>query len=217
MDIFVRDLCQTFDGQKVFQQLNYTFTEGVFYMLRGDSGSGKSTLLKMIVKLMDPESGSIHSNDDLEVTLWRRKVQYLPQLAVIFPGTVKENLLIPFSFSPFINDKPSDDKLLSVLKELFPEGMNMDKKAEALSQGQKQRLAMGRVLLLNPDVLLCDEPTASLDNNSRKLVDEKIGSFFRQDAHRTVIYISHHENQLTGVNECKNLFLSKGTMIEQNK
>jgi putative ABC transport system ATP-binding protein len=139
--------------------------------------------------------GEIDYSLELPIIELRRKIQYLPQLPVIFPGTVKENLLMPFSFKPYNSSVPKDEELRKRLSELFSEEIDLEKDASKLSQGEKQRLALCRALMINPDVLLCDEPTASLDTKSRKVVEEKIEQF-TESGEKTVIFISHHEELL---------------------
>ena len=197
MEILIQELTHFFDGKKLFDSLSFSFQGGKFYFLRGSSGSGKSTLLKMLVNLCKPDKGNIQFSEKLEVINLRCKVQLLPQLPVIIPGTVQDNLIWPFTL-PLNKEKMPDRKTLENLcTRFFPEGMTLNKEAGNLSQGQKQRLAVARVLLLDPEVLLCDEPTSALDENSRRIVDEGIRDFFLSNSQKMVIYISHHKENFS--------------------
>lgn len=209
MEISLKDLSLDFDGECVFKGINFSFEKGKFYFLRGDSGCGKSTLLKILVKLQQVKSGEVSYSEDLNVIDLRRKVQLLPQLPVIFTGTVQDNLLAPFTLPVNAELKPSMATLEESLKTVFPEGMSLDKEADKLSQGQKQRLALARVLLVKPEVLLCDEPTSALDSASRQIVDQCINRFFEENTDSTVIYISHHDEHFVKSTRIENLHMTK--------
>ena len=202
MNIHLKNISHSYDERQLFNKLNWQFEENNFYLLKGDSGSGKSTLLKIISQLINADEGkiTIPGCEEDDILSQRRKVQYLPQLPVMFPGSVEKNLLKPFSFKPYMDQQPSQGKLSQALITLFPEGIDLDKDAQKLSQGQKQRVALCRILLLEPHILLVDEPAASLDDNSRRLVDEAIWQFYKTEKNRMVIYISHHSNILAGEN-----------------
>ena len=191
MKISVKNISLSLSDKKIFDSLSYNFEPGSFYVIKGESGCGKTTLLKCVSTLLEVEEGTIEYSLDLPITELRRKIQYLPQLPVIFPGTVKENLLMPFSFKPYSLEAPSEDELKKQMDALFSEKIDLEKDASKLSQGEKQRLALCRALMIKPDVLLCDEPTASLDSKSRKVVEEKIENFAKSGS-KIVIFISHH-------------------------
>ena len=181
-------------------------------MIKGESGSGKTTMLKCLSSLLEVEGGEVIYSTDLPIIELRRKIQYLPQLPVIFDGSVKENLLKPFSFKPYLDDVPTEEVLVEKMAGLFSEEIKLDKNAQKLSQGEKQRMALCRALLINPDILLCDEPTASLDTKSRKVVEQKIEEFARDNS-KTVIFISHHEELLID-QKVTTLILDNGKLEE---
>ena len=157
----------------------------------GESGSGKTTLIKLLNKLISPDHGEIFYEhqpftqlDSIEL---RRKVVMLPQSPAIFPGSIKDNLLIGLKFA----EKPSvcDEKLYEILKVV-----NLKKEltddAEKLSGGEKQRVALGRVILLQPEVLLLDEPSSALDEATEQMIIEALVSYARQ-GHKTLIMVTH--------------------------
>lgn len=195
MKIELKKLLLTIEGKKLFDNIDYVFEPGCFYVIKGESGCGKTTLLKCMASLAEVDGGDIDYSFDGSILELRRKVQYLPQMPVIFPGTVKENLLKPFSFKPYDKLAPGDEELSERLSSLFTQGVDLRKKAHKMSQGEKQRLALCRALMVEPEVLLCDEPTASLDEVSRKVVEEKVADFTRAKG-KTTIFISHHEKLL---------------------
>ena len=123
----------------------------------GESGSGKTTFMRLLNKLISCDSGKIlYNNQDIsniDSIQLRRNIVMLPQTPTIFPGDIKENLLIGLKFS----EKPlvDDDKLCDVLK-FVNLNKNLNDDSDSLSGGEKQRLALGRVILLDPDVFLLD-------------------------------------------------------------
>ncbi|MCM8541732.1 MAG: ATP-binding cassette domain-containing protein [Lentisphaeraceae bacterium] len=212
MEIQLKDISLTLGGKEIFKSLDYVFKPGVFYVIKGESGCGKTTLVKCLSSLLEVDEGEVYYSTELPIIELRRKIQYLPQLPVMFEGSVKENLLKPFSFKPYLEDAPDDELLKEKMAELFSEEIKLDKDSKKLSQGEKQRMALCRALLINPDILLCDEPTASLDSKSRKVVEQKIEQFAR-DSSKTVIFISHHEELLVD-QKITTLVLADGKLEE---
>jgi putative ABC transport system ATP-binding protein len=157
----------------------------------GESGSGKTTLLRLLNKLISPDSGEICYRGEplksLDSVKHRRGVVMLPQSPVIFEGSIKDNLLIGREFS----EKPAagDDELGDILKRV-----NLNKplthNADNLSGGEKQRVALGRVLLMDPDVLLLDEPSSALDEETEKLIFDVLTAFARGSG-KTLICVTH--------------------------
>ena len=214
MDIELKNISVSFDGKPVLRDLSFKLNESVFYVVRGHSGCGKSTLLRLLVRLSEPDSGQILFSRSLSVTELRRKVHLLPQLPMMFEGTVMDNLLKPFSFGSYKGEAPDEQHCLQLLSDFFPEGIEPNKKAADLSQGQKQRVALCRTLLLNPEVLLCDEPAAALDSDSRIIVDKAIERYFKSESGKTVVYISHHDELHINC-ECRNLKMKDGKLKEE--
>jgi putative ABC transport system ATP-binding protein len=163
----------------------------------GESGSGKTTLLRLLNKLSSYDSGEIYYNDTLlrninSVTL-RRNVVMLPQSPPIFEGTIKDNLLIGLTFS----EKPiaSDDSLHEVMK-LIHLNKSLSDNANKLSGGEKQRLALGRVLLLNADVFLLDEPSSSLDEETEYIIINSLVTYCKSN-NKTLIIVTHSKKIAT--------------------
>ena len=198
----------------IFEKLSYDFNPGSFYVIKGESGCGKTTLLKCLSSLQELDSGQVQYSIDLPINQLRRKIQLLPQVPVIFEGSVKDNLLKPFSFKPYLEMMPSDEELEQKMSELFSDKVDLNKNALKLSQGEKQRLALCRTLMVEPEVLLCDEPTASLDKKSRKVVEDKIAGFASGNS-KTVVFISHHDELLID-RKVTVLNLSSGSLEEMS-
>lgn len=157
----------------------------------GESGSGKTTLLRLLNKMMSTTSGEIYYKNEAISTInsvdLRRNVVMLSQVPAIFSGTIKDNLLIGLRFSekPVVNDEQLSKALNMVhLKK------SLDENADNLSGGEKQRLALGRVFLMNPDVFLLDEPSSALDEDTEQLIIEKL-VHYTKEMNKTLIMVTH--------------------------
>ncbi len=157
----------------------------------GESGSGKTTFLKLLNHLINYESGLIEYKGtdlkELDTVELRREVILLPQVPVIFPGTVRENLLIGLQFSK--KEPPQDQQLLEEMHRmnLFK---RLDDNTDTFSGGEKQRLALARVLLMDPEVLLLDEPTSALDDNTVDIVLGHVIDYIRENQ-KTLVMVTH--------------------------
>ncbi|MEP9406067.1 ABC transporter ATP-binding protein [Peribacillus frigoritolerans] len=159
--------------------------------LTGESGAGKTSLLRLLNRMDDPDSGSIYYQDQLldefnPIEL-RRKVTMLSQAPFTLPGTIEENLQIGLELTE--REKKDKEELVKAL-ETFQLQKSLDESTENLSGGEKQRLALARLLLLNPEVYLLDEPTSALDEEAELTV---MGRFLEEVKREkgTVIMITH--------------------------
>ncbi len=178
----------------------------------GESGSGKSTLLRLLNKLISCDSGKIMYNgqdlnscDSVEL---RRTVVMLSQLPAIFPGTVRDNLLIGLKFA----EKPAanDDKLLHVLNMVHL-NKGLDDESDPLSGGEKQRLALGRVILLDPEVFLLDEPSSALDEETERFIIENLVAYTKE-TNKTLIMVTHSKKVAQTYSD-NTIELSQGKVI----
>lgn len=165
--------------------------EGLITTLVGASGSGKTTLLRLLNRMTTPTSGRItykgRNLEELDPVEHRRKVAMLSQTPLIFDGTVEDNLQIGLQLT---EKKPvSSNQLMAVMETVLLE-KTLKTDVQKLSGGEKQRLALARILLLEPEVYLLDEPTSALDEESELLVMDR---FFQavQKTEGSVIMISH--------------------------
>ncbi len=159
--------------------------------LIGPSGSGKTTILKMLNKMISPTEGQILFSgerlDQIDSVTHRRHVTMLSQAPAMFDGDVKDNLIAGLRFQH--REIPSDQVLTYMLlkvqlnKELYSPTLT-------LSGGEKQRLALGRVLLLNSDVYLLDEPSSALDEVSAEAVIEMIAGYAKRE-NKTLVMVTH--------------------------
>ncbi len=176
--------------------------------LTGESGAGKTSLLRLLNRMDDPDSGSIYYQDQLldefnPIEL-RRKVTMLSQSPFTLPGTIEENLQIGLELTE--REKKDKAELVKALETVQLQ-KPLDEGAENLSGGEKQRLALARLLLLKPEVYLLDEPTSALDEEAELTVMSR----FLEEVKRgkgTVIMITHSK-QLTEICAEKKIVLKK--------
>ena len=182
-------------GGRALTDINLRCAEGGYTLVTGPSGAGKSTLFRLLVRLEEPAAGTIFFRDvpvsEYPPTLLRRRIMLMPQIPALFPGTVRETLLLPWTFVQHKEcGRPDDARLAEWLECLQLSEIDLDENAAELSVGQRQRLCLIRCLLLEPEVLLLDEPTSALDAESRRLVLETV-----RDRHlehgMTVLQIDH--------------------------
>lgn len=157
----------------------------------GPSGSGKSTLVKLLNKMISPDSGKIYYRgqdlDQINSIDLRRKVLMAKQSPAIYKGTVKDNLLIGLKFS----EKPlaSDETLKQILSDLKIK-KSLDDQVENLSGGEKQRISLGRLMLMDGDVLILDEPSSALDQDTEAFIMDYILSYIRNEK-KSLIVVTH--------------------------
>ncbi len=176
MKISLRGVSLAFeDKPPLFRGIDLEIGSEDYVLVQGPSGCGKSSLLRLLNRLQEPTEGELLLDGEpahrRDVTRWRRSIGYLQQTPVMVDGTVRENLLLPFSFRVAAGEpRPSDGELRAGLDRLLLGAVDLDADAATLSVGQKQRVALVRSTLAKPQMLLCDEPTSALDAESREVV-----------------------------------------------
>ena len=179
---------------EVLKGIDLEIAKGEICVLLGPSGSGKSTLLNIIGGIDNADSGYISINgektaemNEKALTLYRRKhLGYIFQMYNLIPNlNIKENVKV----GAYLSDNPLDvDELLKTLG-LYE---HRHKLPNQLSGGQQQRTAIGRAIVKNPDILLCDEPTGALDYNTSKEILKLIEEVNRKFGN-TVIMVTHND------------------------
>jgi putative ABC transport system ATP-binding protein len=179
---------------KVLDGVGFELAAGEIVDVVGPSGSGKTTLLRALARLL-PEAGGELSLDgvsahDIVASVWRERVALLPQKPAIVDGTIAENLLLPWTLKVRQGQPgPDADALASAISSVDLD-IALSRDASRLSVGQSARVALLRVLLTRPSVLLLDEPDAALDAVSAQSVAELIGQFAQ--AGGGVLRVRHH-------------------------
>ena len=186
----------------------------------GPSGSGKSTLVKLLVGLYKPSKGDLKINNisilNINPYELRSKISYVAQETQLFAGTIKENLL-------FVNPKATEEECLAALRsasakpiiERGNKGLNtkIGEGGIKISGGERQRLAIARALLRNPQVLIFDEATSSLDSITEKSITETIKKISTEEKDLITILVAH---RLSTIIHADIIYvLEKGKIIEQ--
>ena len=179
---------------EVLKGIDLEIERGEFCVLLGPSGSGKSTLLNIIGGIDGADSGSItidgeriEDMTEKKLSLYRRKhLGYIFQMYNLIPNlTVRENIEV----GAYLSDKPLDvDELLHTLG-IYE---HQRKLPNQLSGGQQQRTAIGKAIVKNPDILLCDEPTGALDYNTSKDILRLIETV-NQKYGNTIVMVTHND------------------------
>jgi putative ABC transport system ATP-binding protein len=182
----------------------------------GQSGSGKTTLLRLLNKLISCDSGEILYNSkplsDIDSVELRRDIVMLPQAPAIFKGSIKDNLLIGLKFSE--KSTVSDDKLFEILK-LVKLQKELSQDAEKLSGGEKQRIALGRVMLMEPEVLLLDEPSSALDEETEHMIFEALVNYAKEN-NKSLIMVTHSKKVACQFSD-EIIEIKKDTVINQEE
>lgn len=198
MFLTVKDLKKSYGSTsnkvEVLKGINFEVEKGEICVLLGPSGSGKSTLLNIIGGIDDADLGYVSIDSEKtkdmkekELTRYRRKhLGYVFQMYNLIPNlNVKENIEV----GAYLSDSPLDiNELLNTLR-LYE---HRHKLPNQLSGGQQQRTAIGRAIVKNPDILLCDEPTGALDYHTSKEILKLIEDVNKKYGN-TVIMVTHND------------------------
>ncbi len=201
----------------VLKNINLDVTPGQYIALVGSSGAGKTTLCSLIPRFYEVSEGSIlidgYDIRDVKMKSLRSKVGIVQQDVYLFTGTILENIR-------YGKPDATDEEIVQAAKNAnahdfildLPDGYDTDigQRGVKLSGGQKQRLAIARVFLKNPPILIFDEATSALDNESEKVVQDSLESLARN---RTTFVIAHRLSTIR--NAEKILVLSEEGIVEQ--
>lgn len=203
--------------KNLFKDLSLKIMAGNYYLIRGPSGSGKSTFLRLINRLEEPTGGHLlfygQQLASYDPASLRRSILYIQQTPISVGMTVRQNLLLAFSFKNNRNiEPPNDDVLRSHLDNFLLNNISLEANAQTLSVGQLQRLCFIRGLVLNPKVLLLDEPSSALDEESGRIVEETAERLCTGSG-LTVLMVSHRQFTPKQV-KCRLLQISNGHIEE---
>lgn len=159
----------------------------------GASGSGKTTLLRLLNRLSAPDEGKIEYNGEdiaaMDPVKLRRRVVMLGQTPVIYPGDIRDNLQIGLELSQRL---PAPESALCESLRSVGLDKNLDEGCGALSGGEKQRLCLARVLLMDAETYLLDEPSSALDRETERFLVDHLAEFVRE-RDRQLIMVTHSE------------------------
>ena len=220
--LFLSNISFGYGERPVLQDLSLTLQRGEKAALIGKNGSGKTTLIKILLDLYRPDNGKITVNQtellSLEEESWRQKISTVFQDFRIYPFTVAENILLRTPRDEKDRERAWDALNKVALKtkvEDLPEGIDTPVTKEfaehgaVFSGGEKQRLMIARAITADADVILMDEPTASLDPESESVINRMILDLAKE---KTVLVVSHRLTTIAGVERI--LLLENGKITE---
>ena len=184
----------SYGARPVLKDVSLSFEKGKMYCIVGKSGAGKTTLLSILSGLASPDSGTIsYEGQDIKgINKYKFRSKYI---GVIFQSfnlitkfTAVENVVLSMEIAG-IKGRNKKEKAMELLKDVGLDSDEANRRILKLSGGQQQRVAIARALSYDPDIILADEPTGNLDNETQK----EIMNIFRQlaDSGKCVIIVSH--------------------------
>tara|TARA_B000000532_G_scaffold83812_1_gene67074 strand:+ start:350 stop:2143 length:1794 start_codon:yes stop_codon:yes gene_type:complete len=203
------------ESKPIFDNLNLTIKKNNLVGIVGQTGSGKTTIIKLLLRFYDTIGGSVNigSNEikNIKIQNLRENIGYVSQDIFMFDGSIKDNIAYPN-----IGD---DDKVVTAAKQSQAHEFIMKlengydtligERGQKLSEGQKQRIAIARAIYKNPPILIFDEATSSVDNETELLLQKALYNISKD---RTTIVIAH---RLSTVRNADNIFvLGNGSIIE---
>lgn len=217
-DIKFENVCFRYGSRvEVFKNFNAIFKKNETTAVVGESGSGKTTLISLLQNLYPIKEGKIcigeYDTEFIHYKSLRKAIGVIPQQLNLFSGNIIENIALGDAF-------PNTQRILELSKQLgiteFVEklpnsfGTQIGENGAMLSGGQKQRIAIARALYKNPEILLMDEATSSLDTNSERMVKDVIDNFKSQG--KTIIVIAHRLSTIANADTI--LVMKNGSIIE---
>ena len=208
----------SFKQKKIINEFSLEIKKGQIVGIVGFSGEGKSTLMNILTGLLQPDSGSIlvdGTDINENIRMWQKKIGYISQDTYLLDDNIKENICFGFEGNEIKNDM-----LKKVLKEAqlesFVESLP-DKEftvignlGSRISGGQRQRIAIARALYTNPELLILDEATSSLDTTNEKKIIEEMHQY---KSDKTIIIVSHRKNALK---YCDKIYILKNGGLKES-
>lgn len=215
MELHFDNVAFGYDKKLLFRNANFVLRSKQFVGVMGPSGCGKSTLIKLLLALYEPSKGEIYITDGGKVvkgTGIRRDIAYVPQDHPLMSGTILENIA-------YSEDKPDIERAIKAAEkagirdfiESLPEKYDtfIKEKGDNVSFGQAQRIAIARAIYKDSPILILDEPTASLDQESKDLI---MGTVKAESEKRLCIMICHDQTENKGVFDTVMEFDGKGSI-----
>lgn len=183
-----------YNNDLVLENVNLEIHNGEYIGIVGLNGSGKSTLLKLILGVLKPTSGKIIKDENI-------RIGYVNQTTMTeeggFPATVYELIALGLRKKPFSFLNKEDKKQINKMLELFSLSKLANKSVQSLSGGQAQKVKIAKTLISNPDIIVLDEPTTGIDEESEAMLLEMIAHLHAMK--KTILFVSHNPLNL---NKC---------------
>ena len=215
MSIKIKNLYKNYKGFEAVKNLNFEIKKGSITGLLGPNGCGKTTTIGMILGLIKPTKGRVLiNNKDIEIE--KNRINVLEKMNFISPYvelpkklSVKENLIV---YGKMYEVKNLQNRINTLCNDLnLKEFLN--KKTGELSSGQKNRVSLAKSLINNPEILLLDEPTASLDPDTGDYVRSYIENYAKKN-NTTILLASHNMSEVERL--CENIMMMKqGKIIDE--
>ncbi len=212
MSIEVKNLNKTFKKILAVQDLNFEIKKGSIVGLLGPNGCGKTTTIGMMLGLIKPSSGGILidgkniENENIRTKILEKVNFISPYVELPKKLTVEENLIV---YGKLYGVEKLEEKVLSLIKDLNLENFKKRKTGE-LSSGQKNRVSLAKALINDPEILLLDEPTASLDPDVGDYIRGYIENFASKKG-TTILLASHNMNEVERL--CSEVMMMKNGKI----
>jgi len=188
-------------GKQLLDNLSLTIRKGEKLLITGDSGSGKSTLLRALLFFI-PFTGRLSCCGEVvgleQLAAYRSRIAFLGQSIPPFSGTAEQVLLKPFGYRANRHRKPDLERARTLLKKLNLKEELLSSLFEELSVGEKQRLVLVQLLLLDREILVLDEPVSGLDSGNRNQVVQLLCGLKR----KTVVVVSHDPEWPEAADRC---------------
>ena len=212
-----KDVTFSYDKKvNVLKNINVSIKKGDFIALVGESGSGKTTFSDLIMNFHSFKNGNINIDDidirNINVNSLRKKIGLVTQDSILFNDTVSNNIKLgsPQSSNKDVYESAKKANAFEFIEKMSDKfDTNIGEKGVRISGGQKQRLAIARAIIKNPDILILDEATSALDSHSEKKIQEAIDSFSNE---MTLIIIAHRLSTIKKAD--KILFFDNGEIVE---
>ncbi len=218
LTLSVKEVSFSYNRNQIYNKLNIEVRSGQWVSLVGKTGCGKSTFIRFLLKLCKPQQGTIYINSQdlqkIETYSLRNMIGYVPQDIVLFSGTILENITM------FDRTIPTEN-VMKLVKEIglenkilnLQDGINtrIGERGHSLSGGEKQKIAICRALIKNPQIILLDEATSNLDITS----EQEVLNIFEQQKNlgKTIISVAH---RLSAIERCDKIFIiQNGKIMEE--
>ena len=216
----LKNICFSYsEDRPVLNNVSLEISANQVIGIVGNSGSGKSTLIDVMLRLIDPQSGSMYIDGDIidksNTRHWQNSIGFVPQSIFLTEGSVAENIAFGIPENEINYQQVQNVVKLAHLEEMIkqlPSGLDtkVGERGVQLSGGQRQRIAIARALYLGGDILIFDEATSALDGITEKMIMDAVHDF---QGSKTIIMVAH---RLKTVQKCdKIFFLENGRITDQ--
>jgi subfamily B ATP-binding cassette protein MsbA len=217
-DVEFKNVFFSYDiGKEVLHGISFIAPKGTVTALVGSSGSGKSTIASLVASFINVEKGSVlidnNNINHINLNSFRNKLGVVLQDDFLFEGTIRENILFP-------RPDANEDQLLNAVNaayvneftDRFSDGLDtlIGERGVKLSGGQRQRIAIARAMLADPKILILDEATSNLDNESESLIQKSLTKLMKG---RTTFVIAHRLSTIRQANQI--LVIENGEIVER--